>query len=58
MDDKYRTLYMEKMITAAMIAMDENAVNASKYLLKEIPWDTLSTDEILKLIRIARIVQK
>lgn len=54
MDEKYYSLYIEKILHAAIIAMDALSPTASEYLLKEIPWGTLSTDEILKLIKIVR----
>lgn len=54
MDNNYKIQYIEKILGAAIIAMDALSPTASEYLLREIPWDTLSTDEILKLIKIVR----
>lgn len=54
MDNNYKIQYIEKILRAAIIAMDALSPTASEYLLREIPWDTLSTDEILKLIKIVR----
>ena len=54
MDNNYKMQYIEKTLRAAIIAMDALSPTASEYLLKEIPWETLSVDEILKLIKIVR----
>lgn len=54
MENDYKMQCIEKILRAAIIAMDALSPTASEYLLKEIPWETLSTDEILKLIKIVR----
>lgn len=54
MDNNCKMQYIEKILNAAIIAMDALSPTASEYLLREIPWETLSTDEILKLIEIVR----
>lgn len=54
MDSNCKMQYIEKILRAAIIAMDALSPTASEYLLREIPWETLSTDEILKLIKIVR----
>lgn len=54
MVNECKMLYVEKILRAAIIAMDALSPTASEYLLREIPWETLSTDEILKLIKIVR----
>ena len=54
MDNDSKMEYIEKILRAAIIAMDALSPIASEYLLKEIPWGTLSTDEILKLITIVK----
>ena len=57
MDNNCKIQYHEKILRAAIIAMDASSPTASGYLLREIPWETLSTDEILKLIKIVRAQQ-
>lgn len=54
MENDAKMQYIEKILRAAIIAMDARSQTASEYLLKEIPWETLSADEILKLIKIVR----
>lgn len=58
MDNEYRMQYAEKMLRAAVMAMDEDSHAASEYLLQEIPWAALSVEEIFRLIKIARTQEK
>ncbi|WKY49037.1 hypothetical protein Q5O24_06915 [Eubacteriaceae bacterium ES3] len=54
MDNECNIQCIEKKLRAAIIAMDALTPTASEFLLREIPWESLTTDEILKLIKIMR----
>lgn len=58
MENEYRMQYAEKMLRAAVMSIDEGSHAVSKYLLQEIPWGTLSVEEILRLIKMVRAQEK